>query len=156
MPGSGAMYRAGHSTKKSSGMIEQMESTALGRSMPARVIGAPVTVLTAVEAAGKLLRARHRTLRPRVAGGANRRGPVRGVPVHEADLVAVARGAQHVEEVGGEEAVHALEESELGRGGAEGPARDGDHRAREAQAACEHSHGRCVCGCVREWTVMTP
>ena len=62
-------------------------------------------------------------------------------PVHEADLVAVARGAQHVEEVSGEEAVHALEQAEPGRGGAEGATRDGDHRARETQAACEHGHG---------------
>ena len=47
-------HRAGQSTKKSSGMMEQMASTAVGRSTPARMIGAPVTVLVAVEAAGKL------------------------------------------------------------------------------------------------------
>ena len=103
-----------------------------------------MTVLTAVEAAGKLLRARRRAVRPqppaRTADRAQRVCEGRA-PVHEADLVAVARGAQHVEEVSGEEAVHALEEAEPGRGGAEGAARDGDHRARETQAACEHGHG---------------
>lgn len=49
-----AAHSAGHSTKKSRGMMEQMASTAVGRSQPARTIGTPVTVFVAVDAAGKL------------------------------------------------------------------------------------------------------
>ena len=47
--GLGLAHSAGQSTKKSSGMMEQIASTAVGRSQPARMIGVPVTVLVALD-----------------------------------------------------------------------------------------------------------